>query len=326
MLRTAMAALLCIAPACHALAAGFRQIAIADPGNPPIEADLWYPASAPPMPVRIGLLHESVAENAPLAGSSLGLIVVSHGTGGDAWDHFDTAQALADAGFVVIAPAHTGDTFKDRSRFLSIWDRPRQLHRVIDYMLREWPDHTRLDPDRVGAFGFSAGGFTVLVAAGGVPDMSRIAPHCRDHPTEWTCQMIAQHTPKNAPPQNPLPPTIWVHDARIRTVVVAAPALGYTFGKSGLAGIKIPVQLWRAENDQILPQPFYAQAVADDLPVKPQYHVVPNAGHLDFLTPCSAELAKVAPDICSSAPGFDRVAFHRELDRDVVAFFRANLQ
>ena len=208
---------------------------------------------------------------------------------------------------------------------------PRQLHRVLDYMLHDWDGHARINPQRVGAFGFSAGGFTVLVAAGGTPDLARIGPHCKAQPTDWTCQMIAAHTPPHvstpaaASPTAPPPPPAWVHDADIHAIIVAAPALGYTFGKSGLAGIKIPVQLWRAADDHILPQPFYAQAVADDLPNPPDYHVVENAGHLDFMAPCSPDLAKVAPEICTSNPNFNRAAFHQQFNKAAVAFFQKTL-
>jgi predicted dienelactone hydrolase len=306
-----------------AQAASFRQITIADPGNPPIAANIWYPSAAPVKPEALGLLRQDVAVDGPIAGHGLGLIVISHGTGGNDSNHIDTARALADAGFVVVAPTHTGDNYRDMSRQLRIWDRPRQLHLVLDYMLRDWPDHARIDPRRIGAFGFSAGGFTVLVAAGGVPDMSRIPAHCHDHPQDWTCQMIAAH--HQAGSAGP-PAPVWVHDPRIRAAIVAAPALGYTFGKTGLTGVHIPIQLWRAENDHILPQPFYAQAVADDLPVKPDYHVVLGADHLDFLVPCTAALAKVAPMICMSPPGFDRVAFHAAFNRAVVGFFTARLK
>lgn len=48
-----------------------------------------------------------------------------------------------------------------------------------------------------------------------------------------------------------------------------------------------PVQLWRADNDVILPHPRYAEAVRLALPETPDHHVVPNAGHFDFLVPCS---------------------------------------
>jgi hypothetical protein len=49
-----------------------------------------------------------------------------------------------------------------------------------------------LDATRVGAFGFSNVGFTVLVlvlvAAGGVPDLSEIGPYCRAHSDHDRCQ------------------------------------------------------------------------------------------------------------------------------------------
>lgn len=94
----------------------------------------------------------------------------------------------------------------------------------------------------------------------------------------------------------PAPPTAatWVHDARIKAAVVAAPALGFTFTPAGLSAVSVPVQLWRAEEDEILPHPNYAQAVYEALPRKPDYHVVPNAGHFAFVPPYSEALAQRA--------------------------------
>jgi predicted dienelactone hydrolase len=53
--------------------------------------------------------------------------------------------------------------------------------------------------------------------------------------------------------------------------------------------------------------------------------VVPNAGHFAFLAVCPSELAAQSPEICNDAPGFDRAAFHRQFDADVLAFFRTHL-
>jgi predicted dienelactone hydrolase len=122
------------------------------------------------------------------------------------------------------------------------------------------------------------------------------------------------------------PPEGVVHDARIRAIVVAAPALGFTFSKAGLAAVKIPVQLWRAADDRILPQPLYAEAVNLALPTPPEYRVIDHAGHFDFLAPCSAGLQKLAAPICTSAPGFDRAAFHDDFNRQIVRFFVENLR
>ena len=85
------------------------------------------------------------------------------------------------------------------------------------------------------------------------------------------------------------------------------------------------MQLWAAENDRITPNASSADNVKANLPHPPETHMVANAGHFDFLAPCSDALAKVAPEICTSAPGFDRTAFHGELNKAIVAFFQAQL-
>ena len=114
-------------------------------------------------------------------------------------------------------------------------------------------------------------------------------------------------------------------DPRIKAAVIAAPALGFTFAPDGLKNVKVPVQLWRAENDTVVPHPRYAEAVRVALPQAPDYHVVANAGHYDFLVPCSAALASIAPTICTSAPGFDRAAFHDSFNAAVVNFLGKTL-
>ena len=61
------------------------------------------------------------------------------------------------------------------------------------------------------------------------------------------------------------------------------------------------------------------------LPAKPEYRLAPNAGHFAFLAPCSSALANDIPRICVDAPGFDRVAFHKQFNAEVLAFFRKHL-
>jgi predicted dienelactone hydrolase len=56
-------------------------------------------------------------------------------------------------------------------------------------MLKSWDSHDRIDPERVGAYGFSAGGFTVLTAVGAQPDLGIIAKHCIESP-EVVCDLL----------------------------------------------------------------------------------------------------------------------------------------
>jgi predicted dienelactone hydrolase len=185
-------------------------------------------------------------------------------------------------------------------------------------MLAAWPDHGRVDPTRIGIFGYSVGGFTALVVTGGVPDLSRIIPYCAEYP-DRVCAMLKERNVDTSTPAS-----VWAHDGRIKAAVVAAPTLGFTFGKDALAPIKVPIQLWRAGSDEVTPHPRHAEAIYTALPTRPEYIVIPGAGHFAFLT-CSAEMAKRAPVICQDAPDFDRQAFHRSFNVAVVDFFKKQL-
>lgn len=303
-------------------AAGFQSGFAVDPGGKPLQIGIWYPSHSAPTPMTLELTPMSVALNAPVAGRALPLVLISHGNGGSFLGHVDTAIALADAGYVVVAVTHTGDNYADQSRAVFLMDRPKHISRVIDHMLSSWDGRAALDPARIGMFGFSSGGFTTLASIGGIADFSKVGPTCRDYPGDYACQLIAKSEQTNLAPADATP----VHDARIKAAVVVAPALGFVFSPDGLRNVRIPVQLWRAEDDVILPQPRYAEAVRRALPIAPDYHVVPKAGHFDFMAPCGAALANVAPFICSSAPGFDRVAFHQTFNAAVVDFFDKNLK
>jgi predicted dienelactone hydrolase len=93
------------------LAAGFEQLTVPDPEGPPLEAGIWYPSQAPASSQPLGLYRQTVATGGQIAGRGLPLVVISHSTGGSFADHYDTALALAEAGFVVAAVTHTGLIF-----------------------------------------------------------------------------------------------------------------------------------------------------------------------------------------------------------------------
>lgn len=293
--------------------AGFERQITAD-GT---EVGIWYPASGTPSHQRLGLYAQDVVAGSSAPKGRLPLVVISHGTGGDFSGHVDTAVALARAGFIVAALTHPGDNWRDKSRATRIVERPVALSGLISYMLAVWPGHAAINPDRVGAFGFSSGGFTVLAAAGGRPDMTRLTDHCVRHPDFYDCTLLDSQprTMTGAWPE--------MRDTRIKAIVVAAPALGFAFDRAGLAGVRVPAQLWRADDDRILPGPFYADAVRAALPTRPEFHAVPHAGHFDFLAPCAD--ASMMPQICQSAAGFDRTVFHTRFNAEIVRFFTAEL-
>ena len=304
---------------------GFEEIHIDNDGEPTLTVGIWYPTNTSPAERALGTFTQTVALGAPVVGDGLALVVLSHGGGGSYESHYDTALALAHAGFVAAAVSHAGDTYDDQTQALRLWRRPAQLHRLISYMLDEWPNHARLDDTRVGAFGFSNGGFTVLVAAGGIPNLEKTGPYCSVHPNTDLCSALkgAKVDPDSLGAD--APPRAWITDPRIKAAVVAAPAFGFAFERTGLKDVHIPIQLWRAADDRHQPNPDYEEAVRRALPRPPEYHVIAGAGHYDFLPPCSPRLYAAVPNICTDPAGFDRAAFHRAFNAQIVRFFRERL-
>lgn len=319
-------AVLFLAAPASAANVGFEEIRIANGTEAPLTVGVWYPTDAAETPQRLGDVVQNVAPRAAVAGRGLPLVVLSHGGGGGYDGHYDTALALAHAGFVVAALSHAGDTHDDQSQVLKLWRRPAQLRRLISFMLDEWPHHDQLDGRRVGAFGFSNGGFTVLVAAGGVPDLGKIGPYCEANPDHDLCRLLKQAGVDPRVAGGAAPADAWTPDPRVKAVVVAAPAFGFAFTGAGLANVHIPVQLWRGAEDRHQPDPWYEEPVRLALPQPPDYHVVPGAGHYDFLPPCGPHVAAAVPQICADPPDFDRAAFHARFNADVTRFFEANLR
>ena len=289
--------------------------------GPALSGAIWYPCAGEPKHVELGDLAVAVdyglqgVKDCTVRGEKLPLVVLSHGTNGWFGGHHDTAAALADAGFVVAAISHPGDSAKDNARsdelsaFLS---RPADMVRLIDFVLNEWKDKSAVDPTRIGLFGFSAGGYTGLELIGAAPDYARVARGCTAA-TKF-CEQVRSETRT--------PPT----DARVRAAVIADPPSGF-FTKDNLAAIKIPLQFWRAElaTATVDVDPAGTARVARSLPGKPDIHNVP-ASHFVFLAPCSPELTAAVPRICTDMPaGFDRVAFHREFNASMIRFFREHL-
>lgn len=311
-------------------AVGFQWATAPDPDDRPLAIGIWYPSDAP-MPDHTNTpFQQALAVDAPIAGDRLPLVVISHGSAGWLGGHADVAKALAEAGFVVVAVTHTGNNGRDNSYPAARrnQDRPRHISRVLDYMLAAWPGHDRLDPSRIGIFGFSAGGFTALVAIGGTPNLALLIEHCREVPEEPACA-VGETSGSGSAEAPPRRGPVWVHDSRIRAAVIASPGLGFAFDKDALARVTVPVQLWAAPGDTVVPEATNTALVRDALLSPPDYRRVEGAGHYAFVAPCDPGLEALKPEvwamICVDPPGFDRVAFHRQLDDDVTTFFRAQL-
>ena len=304
----------------NAHAAGFQIIEVpADADHPAITGAMWYPCSDRPGEIDLGAITIPGTRDCPIQGEHLPLVVISHGNLGAFFDHHDTAEALADAGFVVAAINHRGDnlpTLADAADPSVMFERPFAIKRLIDFMLSESPPASRIDRERIGLFGFSAGAVTGLAMAGADPNWAVIL--CRFSPAIHAC---ASTLGMDFRMQS------HAADARFKAAVLADPG-GMWLVTESVSAVKIPVQLWASENGgrglpNIAVTPESVAAVEKRLPKSHEYHVVPNAGHFAFML-CGPSISPV-PDYCTDAPGFDRAAFHVRFNAEVVRFFRNHL-
>ncbi|MGS0894014.1 alpha/beta hydrolase family protein [Burkholderia stagnalis] len=312
------AVLLCLS-ATVAHAAGVKFVRIpADAGGPELRAVVWTPCAQAAQPLPVGPYVLKGQRDCPTVGDKLPLVVISHGHGGAFLGHHDLAETLADAGYVVAAINHPGDTFSDMSRaadLRELAERPVDIKRLIDYLLGSAPDAARIDPARIGFFGFSRGGYTGLVLAGGNPDFVH-APVACTNPAWLICKQIHDRD---------LPPAPLAHDPRIKAYVLADPLDEFPTADT-LKDVRAPIQLWASEAGGDGVEPETVPSLAGLLPQRPEFHTVPHAAHFAFLAPCSDTLKQTAPEICVDANEFDRIAFHRTFDAKALAFFNANLR
>ena len=303
-------------------AAGLRAFDIpAGPAGPAIRGLVWHPCAESPQEIdaRGGKTFFAV-NDCPIMGDKLPLIVISHGRRGWLGGHHDTAAALADAGFIVLAINHPGDTERDTSGTDSLAvlvERPADIKRSIDYILETWPDASRIDARRIGLYGFSFGGYTGLVVIGATPDLRKGLPDCQTSSLR-ACKELED----NEIPTQPI-----VHDPRVKAAIIVDPYPEFFFSKENLKDVRIPVQLWSSDPAQNADNlsGCCAAAVADRLPSSPEYIFVTDAKHFSFLALCTPKEKEQFAAICTDAPGFDRVAFHRFFHDKAIAFFKKHL-
>jgi predicted dienelactone hydrolase len=303
------------------LAAGYQPLKVpASKGDSEISAIVWSPCAGAGATVPLGPYVIQGTKNCAVAGNSLPLVVISHGQGGSYLGHHDTASALANAGFVVVSLNHPGDSFDDdgAAQQLRIFEsRPRDVSRVISFMLSNWPHRQQLDPGAIGVFGFSRGGYTALALAGATPSASASAVRfCQPW---WSfilslCRQLDADNVRLRPQADP----------RVRAVVVVDPL--DLFDAAGVRKVRVPVQLWASEMGGDGVELAHVDAVRVALPQPPEYRIAKGAGHFAYLAPCSPAFKKSEPKLCRDPDGFNRELWHQTLNAAVVSFFKRQLQ
>ena len=263
-----------------------------------------YPTGTLGRPEPIGPYTLDVALNAPIQPGPFPLVLISHGTGGTPLTHRLLAHFLARRGFVVGLPRHHANHRDDNSWHNTpdnLVARPHHLALAIDGLLAEFG--AALRPDWVALIGHSLGGYTALALAGGQPGS---LPH--EH-ADGTPQLI------------PVAP-----DARVRALVLLAPATVWYRAAAALREVRVPILLLMGDKDEWTPD-FHAQIVLNGVADRQQVQlrIIENAGHYSFFSPFPPERTGPAFPPSQDPPGFDRAQFQGELQAEILEFLLQQL-
>ncbi|AXL49479.1 peptidase [Paraburkholderia caffeinilytica] len=313
--------------------------------------NIWYPAdpALPEVAHEIGvpahpLFHGHPAVvSAPLSGAraQYPLLVLSHGTGGSA-DSLDwLASALAAEGYIVAGANHPGNNALEpltRDGFLLWWERATDASEVLDGVLADPMLGPHVDRDRIGAVGFSLGGYTVLELAGARTNLPAFERFCASPQADAICHppeaarlhedpqalALALATPSPEAKASRAHAGDSYRDPRVKAVFAIAPALGEAFDNTSFADVAIPVSLLAGEADVTAPVDTNIHRIAGFMP-KARVTMVPGAAHYTFLDTCLPAGVERLATLCKDNPGVDRDAVHAQTAQRAIDFFAATL-
>jgi predicted dienelactone hydrolase len=251
----------------------------------PVRTTVWQPSGTGPHPI----------------------VLLSHGTGGAVADLSWLASALVAAGIAVLGVDHHGNTHVepyDAEGFARNWDRPRDLTFALDQLADPF------DLTRVGAAGFSLGGYTAAallgarlntavlraifegeLPAGPLPEFPDLLEHLRKRisdPDEWLAGAADS----------------W-RDDRVRAAFLMAPAQGALVEPASLARIDRPVEIrWGDADDNMVPAENALRYLAL-IPGARGRSVGATVGHYEFIHP-NGDGAAVCAEVAADAVEFFR--------------------
>ncbi len=262
-----------------------------------------FPTRAPERLEPFGPFMQSLALGAAVDGDDLPLVIISHGSGGTPWTHRDLASHLAHSGFVTALVQHPGNTRADdrlAGQAVNLANRPRHVCLAIDAAFTDGVVGKHLSRQGVFVIGHSMGGYTALAVAGGNP---------------WAATWET--------PDGTAGPVAVEHDARVRALVLLAPATPWFMAEGALADVTVPILMRTGERDS-LTDASHALIVERGIPdpSRLDHQVVPNAGHFSFLSAYPPAMTSPAILPSQDPEGFDRAAYLPILFSEIVAFLR----
>jgi predicted dienelactone hydrolase len=310
---------------------------------------IWYPTDSAvgAKPQRIPPVGEALFEAAPAAANAtlanspakFPLILLSHGTGGTAETMAWFATALASRGYIVASVNHPGNNALEpytTQGFMLWWLRAKDLSAVLDDLLADNQFGPRIDKKRIGAAGFSLGGYTVIELAGGITSRKQFEDGCKTTPLPTSCKAPPEFADlidktKALAATDPAYAKALTQDGksyrepRVRAVFAMAPAVGPAVTAASLKAIAIPVTIVAGESDSVVPVDANAKRYAAAIPHAALTIFPGGVDHYTFLDPCTDVGRKERPLLCVDRPDVDREAIHNATIDLAAKFFDAKL-
>jgi predicted dienelactone hydrolase len=289
----------------------------------PIAASIWYPAASPTYRAPVGdgpIFDPTFAFIGPaIAQDEHPLVLLSHGSGGNADSLGWLTSGLVANGAMVLAVNHPGSTSGDSSprRSADLEARANDLTAALDMILADPAFAPFIDPDRIGVVGFSLGGATALGLAGVRFDGAAQDANCSAGPDAADCVFFrlggvrfSDYPGFEADARDP----------RISRAVIVDPGFGGAADPDTLPGALTGITLINLGDADRLGAADVGpngNDLANRLPDVSYVEIGP-ANHFTFLGTCKpgavALLAKEQEDpICTDPESTDRAATHVQL-------------
>jgi predicted dienelactone hydrolase len=253
------------------------------------------------------------------------LVILSHGSGGEYSNHTWLIDSLVENGFIVAALNHPMNTTRDNTDegVISVWHRPRDISVLLDYLLNDSNWVNVIDENRIGAAGFSSGGYTVLALAGAIYDPELMSAYCASQERGKDCELATDFSNVDFRDSSAS-----YKDERIKSVFSMAPAVGSAITKESLAEIELPVFIIASKDDELVSPNYGAIRYAENIPLS-DLVLLPSGGHFIFLE-CNAITTVVdwfnsELDLCGTQFNVDRDGIRKMVSAKAVSFFNDNL-
>ena len=302
-----------------------------------LEGFIWYPTRQQDgqAPHHGNKVWQAItaAQDAPPAAGKFPLVLLSHGMYGNAMNQSWLASELARKGYVVAAINHPGTStwLREPDDAWQLWERPRDVTRVIDHFLNT-PDLVQhIDAAQIYMGGHSLGGFTAVALAGGRYDAAKIKDFCAGHPSELVCGILDDWNVGETP-QNIAQMSADLTDPRIKRFALFDLGGTQMFSADSLGRITTPMLVFGAPRDiHGLDLDIESRALVAALPTTNTTYLEPETlSHFDFMGVCTPDglevLKEVEPDdvyVCADGTT-ERQAEHKMIADTVAAFFTQN--